>query len=671
MPVCAPWPCFPMRIEQRQFNLLAIAALVALASHLTRLPLWLSIPLIAIAPLSMWSRRHREKPVSAWLRIPLVALLVFAIYSNYGSIFGREPGSALACGLLMLKVLESEKVRDAKAAIAFAAFVLMSALLFTQTMSFTLVVCLSLSLLLAALNALQPAPIRSRHPFGRELRTGALLLGFGLPLAIGAFLFVPRLGSPLWGAPGAFDVARTGLSESMAPGSMTELLIDDSPALRVHFESKVPPNSARYFRALVLWDFDGRTWSRDSWPQQTQEEISSTTQLISYTVTLEPTNQPWLAALDVPLDTPPLSRMSRDRSLFARNNVDQLRQYRTRSALGYVLAASLHAADRNRALRLPKDFNPKTHALAERWRSEGRADSAIVDAALQLFNASFTYSLTPPLLGRNSVDEFLFETRTGYCEHFSSAFVVMMRSAGIPARVVTGYQGGWWNELGDYLLVRQSDAHAWSEVWLEGRGWVRVDPTASVNPERIELGASASTSNGSWSAGSWLLDLRNRLDVVNRMWTQTIVQFNALRQKSLLTPFGKAEAEHSDLLLALSLIVAVFLIVTTLWVLRTGTVRRGDGLDAAWRGLQQRLTRHGMPMRLDEGPIDYLKRVRPALDKTAVARDFERLLRDYVDLRYARVNLSDADIQAFARKIRELKLPRVVKSHQQSAEPRI
>lgn len=651
-----------MRIDQRQFNLLAVAALIALASHITRLPLWLSIPLIAIAPWRMWRRNLDHKPVSAWIRVPLVFMLVFAILSHYGNIFGREPGSALACGLLMLKVMESEKVRDARAAIGFAAFVMMSALLFTQTMGFTLLICLSLVVLLAALNALQPAPIRKRRLFAGELRTGALLLGFGLPLAIAAFLFVPRLSSPLWGAPSDFEDARTGLSENMAPGSMTDLLIDDSPAMRVHFDGKVPPSSVRYFRALVLWDFDGRTWTRDGWhSKRSLEIVDSAADEISYEVTLEPTNRPWLATLDVPLDTPDRSRMSRDRTLYARNSISQLRQYRVRSALSYQLAASIDPLDRRRALRLPEGFNPKALVLARQWRTEGLDDSAVVKAALDWFNASFTYTLSPPILGRNSVDDFLFDTQAGYCEHYSSAFVFLMRAAGIPARVVTGYQGGWWNELGDYLLVRQSDAHAWAEVWLEGRGWVRVDPTAAVDPVRVESGSSSASSDSSWNPGSWLLEFRNRLDVVNRMWTQTIVQFNALRQKSLLTPIGISDAGQRDLLLVLSFAIASFLIITTLWVLRSSASRKGDRLDVTWRRLQRQLARRGLPLRNDEGPHDYLKRVKSSLDGDSVASALEPLVRTYIELRYASANPPDADVQAFARRIRELRLPRAVK----------
>lgn len=654
-----------MRLDDRQFNLLALTALAALAAHLSRLPLWLSVALVLIAPLRMATRARTGKAISAWLRIPLVFLLVAMIVVHYGNLFGREPGSALACGLLMLKLLESERTRDARAATAFAAFVLMSALLFTQTIGFTLVVCTSLVLLLATLNALEPAPLAQPPRLRAELRTAALLLGAGLPLAIAAFLFIPRLGSPLWGSPGNQSEARTGLDDEMSPGSMTELLTDDSPALRVRFDSGLPPPAARYFRALVLWDFDGATWTRGrSRPGAAAEPLVSAGAAVDYEITMEPTQRPWLLALDVPTLAPDGATMRSDRTLSARSRLSQLRQYRIRSVLEYRLAAELDAADRVRALRLPVGFNPKAQALARQWRAAGRDDDAIVRNALAMFNASFTYTLSAPLLGRDSVDDFLFGTRAGYCEHYSSAFVFLMRAAGIPARVVTGYQGGWWNGLGNYLLVRNSDAHAWSEAWLDGRGWVRIDPTAAVSPARIEAGAAAANGTQSWYGASLLFELRNSFDLVNRYWTQAIVQFNALRQKSLLTPIGIDSADQRHLLLALAGVFAAILLAATAWVLRGGPARREDPLDRAWRRLCRRLARGSPMIRDDEGPLDFLARCRSLLPEGIQRNRADRLVAEYVRLRYAQGMPAQADIQAFARKIGEFRPPRVVKGAQ-------
>ncbi len=641
-----------MRLTDRQFDFVCLSALAAVAAHLWHLPPWLGLAFIAVAPLRWRARQRGAGVVPAWLRVPLVFVLVAAVILHYGNLFGRDAGSALGCGLLMLKLLESERVRDARAVLGFAAFVLMSALLFSQTLGFTVLVCLTLVLLLAALNALEPAPLEIDRPWRERLRTGARLVALGLPLAAAGFLFVPRLATPLWGAPGLDAEARTGLSDRMAPGSMTDLLVDDSPALRVKFDTAAPEPAARYFRAIVLWDFDGNAWTRDNaWRRPPTESLESSTPPLGYEITLEPTDHPWLVALDVPLAAADGTRMGSERILSGQMRIPPPRHYRLESTIRYTLAAELDPGDRRRALRLPADFNPRARALAMDWRAQSADDVGVIERALALFRAEFTYTLSAPLLGRDSVDDFLFSTRAGFCEHYSSAFVFLMRAAGIPARVVTGYQGGWHNPLGDYLLVRNSDAHAWAEVWLAGRGWVRVDPTAAVSPERVQRGADG--RGGSGDGDGWWRNLRNQLDVVNRLWTQTIVQFNALRQQSLLTPFGIDKANRHDLLLALAVIVSLVLGAATLWVVRTGRARRGDPLDEAWRALQAKGLRAGFALRAGEGPIDYRQRLRDAgVDAAAVLVD------EFVTLRYAHAEPPAERVRDFVASVRALRLPR-------------
>ncbi|HEY0233202.1 MAG TPA: DUF3488 and transglutaminase-like domain-containing protein, partial [Dokdonella sp.] len=454
------------RLDDRQFELLCAAVTATLIAHLGHLPLWLWLPLAILLPLRAWTRRQGAQKFGVWIRLPLTVLLLVMVLVNFGNVFGREPGSVLGCGLLGLKLLEVERVRDARVALGFAAFVLMSALLFTQTLLFSVAIGSVLVLQVAAIAALQPAPLAQRRPLRAQIMLGALLLGAGLPLAAASFVLVPRLGSPLWGSPGNDTAGRTGLSESMAPGDLTQLLIDDSPAFRAEFDAAPPSPQQRYFRTLVLWDFDGTTWTREHGFGLAEQAQAQGT-LLDYTITLEPTDQRWLPALDLPWSVAgDAAHIGTDRGVVATTPVTQPRRYRAQSATRYTLAATLGAAQRARALALPDGFDPKTRALAARWRAEGRDDAAVVQGALDLFHASFTYTLNPPALGRDSIDDFLFGTQRGFCEHYASAFVVLMRAAGIPARVVTGYQGGWWNASGSYLLVRQSDAHAWAETWM-------------------------------------------------------------------------------------------------------------------------------------------------------------------------------------------------------------
>ncbi len=337
-----------------------------------------------------------------------------------------------------------------------------------------------------------------------------------MPLALCVFFFFPRLGGPMWGAP-TDSMARTGLSDRMAPGSVQQLLIDDSPAFRVAFHGIAPPRQNLYWRGPVLSFFDGTTWSRPEYRSARggTNDLRPSGGTISYQVTLEPSDQRWLLALDVPLTTPDKSVRGADMSLVRQTPVDSLTQYEVTSSTRYTLDADLGERARSRMLELPQNVNPRALALAAEWRKQSSDDNGVIRAALDLFHQKFFYTLNAPeLTPRDTVDDFLFETQRGFCEHYASAFTFLMRAAGIPARVVTGYQGGYYNDVGDYWVVRQSDAHAWSEVWLEGRGWVRVDPTAAVSPQRVDLGARAAAgASAPWYQADWLQSMRNEFDL--------------------------------------------------------------------------------------------------------------------------------------------------------------
>ncbi len=646
-------------LDDFPFGLLGISVAIALLAHVAHLPPWLGLASFCLLALRVASRRRRHGAVSNWLRLPLAGALFALVIANYGTPFGREPGTELAIGILVLKLLETERIRDARVTIAFSAFVLMSALLADQGLVFTALVCLALVVLLGALVSLQPASVDARgrgtlHDRIAPFRLGAQLLGVGVPLAIAAFLFVPRLSEPWWGAPGA-DSARTGLSDRMAPGSMTDLLIDDTPAFRASFTGAPPPPAERYFRAVVMTDFDGHAWTRGRprW-RRTAEPLEPRIAPIAYELTLEPDNGPWLPALDMPTERPDGAYMTSDHSLVLRTASRTPRTFHLESALRARLAARLDDAQRARFLTLPDGFDPRSRELAQRWRAELDDDDAIVRAALAMFRADFTYTLSAPLLGRDTVDDFLFGTRAGFCEHFSSSFTFLMRAAGIPARVVTGYQGGWWVTGGEYLLVRRSDAHAWSEVWLDGRGWVRVDPTAAVSPARVELGADAVNGGAGWIGRGWMRGLRDAFDRIERAWTNGVIKFDALRQQSLLSPFGVAKVEQRNLWLGFAGALALVLVAATLWALRGERERTGDALDRAWQRLGRRMARAGFGRRPNEGPQAWLARVRGAMLPDA----FAELVARYVTLRYATSAPARADVDGFSAAVRRFRVSR-------------
>jgi len=643
-------------VDTRAFDLLSLTIAFVLGLHAMHLPWWLGIALALILGWRWWQRRQRTGRVPRWFKLPLLVLLVLAVIAHYGSIFGRAPGVALAVGLLILKLLETESTRDVRVGISFACFALMAALLFDQGLVATLVVALGLLPALATLRALEPA--QAPATLQRTLLPGLGLLLSALPLALLAFLLVPRLSSPLWGAPSPNE-ARTGLSESMSPSGFTDLLTDDRPAMRVSFDGAPPPANLRYFRAYVMWNYDGSSWSYADVVNHAPAELKAIG-IVGYRISMEPTHQHVLPMLDMPLGAPTGATLRADRVVMADKAVNDPLTYTAQSAIQYRLQPELGVRARNLGLSLPVGFNPRTLALGQQWRQRyGSDDAAIVQAALTLFHdGGFRYTLAPAPLGHDAMDDFLFNTREGFCEHYSSAFTVLMRDAGIPARVVTGYQGGYWSKYGNYLLVRYSDAHAWSEVWLAERGWVRVDPTAAVRPQRVSLGAAAAADGQlPWYESRWLQSLRNHWDIVNRWWGQGVIGFDTLRQHGLLTPFGIRDVDTATLGVLLAISSMLFIAIGLAWALLRRQVR--DPLRAALHELERKLARKGIVRRPSEGPQHYLSRAARALP--GQRDELATLMRCYLELRYAHDEPPPESLRDFRRTVRDFRVVRVVK----------
>ena len=644
-------------VDDRAFDLLSLTTALVLGLHTPHLPWWLSIALALTLGWRWWQRRQHSGRVPRWLKLPLLVLLTSVVIVYYGSIFGREPGTALAVGLLILKLLESETARDVRVGVSVACFALMTALLFDQGLLATLIVALGLLPALATLRALEPA--QPQVSLSRTFLPSLSLLAATLPLALLAFLLVPRLSSPLWGAPSPND-AQTGLSDSMSPGNFTDLLTDDRPAMRVTFDGAPPAPDLRYFRAYVMWNYDGRNWryveAKSALPPVPIEAGPG----IGYRIGLEPTHQRVLPTLDVPLAAPPQASLQPDREVLADKPVNNALSYELRSALHYRLQPELDDRSRRLGLRLPAGFNPRALALAGQWRQRyGSDDGAIVRSALSLFHdGGFRYTLSPAPLGRDAVDDFLFDTHEGFCEHYSSAFTVLMRAAGIPARVVTGYQGGYWSKIGNYLLVRNSDAHAWSEVWLAGRGWVRVDPTGAVRPTRVELGAAAAAGDQlAWYRDGWMQGLRNHWDIVNRWWDQGVIGFSALRQRGLLTPFGIRETDTATLSILLVIGSVLFVAVGLAWALLRRRSR--DVLRGTLRELERKLARKGVVRHSGEGPQHYLARAARAMP--GQRNELATLMQCYLELRYAHDEPPPEPLRAFQRAVKDFRVANVVK----------
>ncbi len=645
-------------LDQGSFLWVAAAVVASLLPVLPGFPLWLSALLAVVAALGIGLQLRGVK-LPAAVRLPLIMGIAIAAVTASGFSVSQDTGAALLSAMLASKLLETGSVRDGRSACSFALFAVMAGFLRDQgptTLLFALLACLLIVAALARLARLQlpgpPPPPTTRQ----ALFSSARLLVISLPFAFVVFVLFPRFPEPLWGAPGPDERGQSGLSNEMSPGDIVEMLIDDSPALRITFDKETPARNAMYWRGPVLSDFDGRRWSRWSGSSfSPPAEIRSTGITYTHEVMQEPTRYRYLIGLDVPVDIPEDARMGSDRTVYATGLNTSVRRFRIGSVTDYVLQPELSAVARQHFLNLPQGYNRKTHALMAEWQAENPTPDALIQRALTLFNAEFIYTLAPPPLARDSVDDFLFGTREGYCEHFASAFAVMMRSAGIPARVVTGYQGGFFNRVGEYWLVRNSDAHAWAEVWLSGRGWVRIDPTAAVAPERIREGTrSMFPPPGAFSRfGQPLWDT---LDTFRRGWNFLIVDFNAARQRALLSRIGIDPQDWRQIGLALTIGIALALLLSFFFLWRGERVRTTDPLLAAWNTLTDRLARAGLAKQPDETADGFLHRAMMFLPKDA--ETLQLLTNCYVMQRYAAPEPTLAQRKTLIRDLRRFR-PRV------------
>lgn len=614
-----------------------LAAAFACALPLLRLvPGWLAASLLLAGCLSVAITRRRPAP--AILRLLLTIGLIGLVLSAYGFQIGRDTASALLLAMLIIKPVELNTVRDARSLVGFGLFALFAAFLLDQG-PLTLVLAMpAAALVFASCARLADAEVGTTGLATNWKRIVAILGLFALaaPLALSGFWLFPRLGSPMWGVP---NVAKTkiGIGDRMAPGDWLDILVDDTPAMRVHFDGPTPPQRSLYWRGLVMWDFDGRAWTQPDWPRTMQPAPQvPAAQPLRYEVALEPTDKNYLFALDLPQNAPDGATLAQDLSMTSLQPVSALRAYTLTSAAPARFEPDLAQNLRAVALRLPPGYNPRTLALAQQWRSAGDDDAAIVRRALAMYHASFSYSLAAPPLGRDSVDEFLFDTKIGFCEHFSSSFTFLMRAAGIPARVVTGYVGGYQNRVGDFLLLRQSDAHAWSEVWLQGRGWTRVDPTAAVAPERVFRHAADNAAGpGGGTAIGQLFDVG---DWMRRGWNDFVLRFNAARQESLLSSLGLPNADSRQLAIAFAVVTGALLVLIALFQLRDRGPRP-DPLLHAWAGFTARLALAHLRKLPHEPALAYARRVATLLP--AQREDVLSLSQRFASARYARCGMDE------------------------------
>ncbi|WP_425915018.1 transglutaminase TgpA family protein [Pseudomonas sp. GWSMS-1] len=621
-----------MTIPRVSLTWLLVAQLLVIIPHLSHLPLWIIGLWLGSAAWRIQIFRMRARYPNAWAKGALMLAAAVGVFVSRGSLVGLDAGVVLLIAAFVLKLLEMRTRRDALVLIFLGFFVVVTAYLFDDSMLMAFYSLLPVTALLAALIGLQQSSLATQ-PWPTARLAGSLMLQ-ALPVMLLLFVFFPRMG-PLWSLPVPNDKATTGLSDSMAPADIADLSRSAALAFRASFNGATPPRSELYWRALTLDRFDGRRWSQSDYAEfAPSAQWQPRGAALNYSIVMQPSGQRWLFALDVAQTNLEQTRLMSDFRLQRRQPVDRSLIYQVSSWPQALREPQLAAGLMRRALQLPAQGEPRSRAWAEQLKRDYPQPEQLVQALLSHFNREpYAYTLRPPALGVNNIDDFLFETRSGFCAHYAGAMTFVLRAAGIPARVVAGYQGGEFNPAGNYVQVRQFDAHAWVEYWQAGRGWVSVDPTFQVAPERIDLGLEEALAGEQsfledspfsplrYRNLSWLNELRLAWDNVNYGWQRWVLGYQSQQQLEFLQRWlGRVDAQ--SLVIGLVGGGGVLLGMLALWLFKPWQ-RERDVQQRLFRRFEALLARHGVPRYPGEGPRDYAARAGLLLpDQAQAIADF-------------------------------------------------
>jgi transglutaminase-like putative cysteine protease len=652
------------------FTWLLLALVAVIMPHILRVPVW-----ITLAVFCLWGYRllhdhlHWRLPPQ-WLVTLLAFAAIFGIVTSFGTFAGRRPAIASLIVLLALKLLETRSHREVMILICIGYFLVSTNFFYSQSPGMVVYLIVVVWLLTVSLMHFQHLGDVNGVRLRLDLRQGGLLLAQSLPLMVILFVFFPRFNGALWSVPEDGAAGVTGLSETMSPGQVAQLSTSSAVAFRVDFDGDLPPPEAQYWRGLVLWDYDGYTWRQGEVVPNHPISWYGADALYTYTVTLEPHDKRWLFSLDLPYALVrsgrplpfmhagyyrSLGRLTSDLQLRAMRPVSTIRRYTLQSYVQYhtnILSDDM----RQRALQLPASLDVRVPQLAQQWRQTSRGDQDVVRQALNYFrDQNFVYTLSPPALHDDPSAEFLFQTRRGYCEHFASSFTLLMRAAGIPARVVVGYQGGEVNPWGNYLTVMQGNAHAWSEVWLAQHGWVRVDPTTMVAPERIERGLEALPGlspmptiirHYAWLYTPWRI-MRLSWDALHHTWNRWVLHYSAERQLQLMQYLGLGKLTWQGLTMVLAILLCLTLATVALCMMRQRPPR--DRVVLLYQRFCGKLARRGLARRAHEGPFAFAQRVQQ--QRPELAHQVHLIAYLYSTLRYSQHH-RDTDLQRLRHAVR-------------------
>ena len=642
-------------VNRRSLILLLCSVIFVTAPHIKNLPpLLVGFFLLSVFwfAAGIWQSRYFPK---RWLLFVLTLVGVGLLFKQLHGVFGRDAGTALIVVALGLKLLEIRSKRDAILIVYLAFIVVSSVFLYEQSILMAAYMPLAAMLLLVTLIALHA----NQAPTPFAFKTASMILLQALPLAMVIFVFFPRLEAPRWLWLKDENKASSGLSNTLEPGSIGELSLSDALVFRVRFTDKIPPPPQRYWRGPVYSKTDGVSWSASPNDHQSSAvELSG--ESYSYTIMMEPQKESWVFALEMPESFDGSLRKNAYQQLLTSKPPDERAEYRVTSRPVYNTGA-LSPSEREANLQLPAKPSNRQRALIEALQGFAGQPETFIQNLLQHFRTEqFYYTLTPPVMLNDPIDTFLFETRTGFCSHYATAFVYLLRIAGIPARVVGGYQGGEVNKVGHFLEVRQADAHAWSEAWLEHKGWVRFDPTAAIAPERIERGVNVDLqiASGAVNFGivvtrsealDWLKRSRQLWQSLDYNWQRWVINYNTLNQNQFLQSLGIFDIAS----LAQGLVVSLLLITLPLsWWLLSDKGRSVDKTLRLYLRFCSKLARAGIRIGNSEGAKDFAERavtLRPDL-----AGQIKEITRLFIRLRYE-AQADESDFQALKKAIRKFK----------------
>lgn len=652
---------------------------LAALPHFIYQPFWVGLIFIAMMG---WRLMHhlRGWPLPAasrrlkLLQLSLAGLSLALTFATYGLTIGRDAGTALLVMMLAFKVVETHSPRDFYLCCFLGLFVVITNFFFSEAIWMAALMCLSVVSLISCLVQIN-TPVMTGS---QRLRFSGKLLLQAMPLMLVLFVLFPRISGPLWGQT-VFNIpdtmpenmtlgevpptGTTGASDEMQVGKISQLIQSDEIAFRVEFAGERPPQSALYWRGPVLWQTDGTRWSPIDTSNQTPTlKVSEDAPVYHYTSTMEAHNKRWLFPLDfpgeLPADTP--AEISGDGLLESRDKIERRQSVELTSHTRYVLNPD-NEPHLSAGLQLPDDLHSQSRRLANRLADETDGALAYIDAVLTYYRQQdFTYTLTPPALNGDTIDQFLFESRAGFCEHYAASFTVLMRAAGIPARVVTGYQGGEFNPVDEVMTIRQRDAHAWAEVWLPVQGWIRVDPTAAVANQRVSNGItellppSRQGVGGASHSNSQVVQLWKSVNqhwqAVNNAWDMWVVDYGPQKQLDLLKKLGFSQPDWR--LLTLLFAVAAFVVLSFILFLVMRQYRDGDPVSRSYHQFCRKLAQSGLYKLPSEGPQNISRRAQTHLPHQAA--EIDDIVSRYIALRYRDVR-HEEDVLMFKRSVQRFR----------------